>query len=205
MADDVSHPTPPRRTHGRPPRRKRFALPRDHHDEVENGRAAEHIEAFLEGPTRGSRPTDHGPDRAVRRPRALIPLDTRTDWDRALHLEDARIARYGRTASVLVVDVATTPPEIVDASAARIGAAIRAESREIDRVARVGPGRFHVLLPETDGHHAAAIGQRMARACRAALAAPAGTGAEVRTSAVQVAERGSLTEALERARVRIEG
>lgn len=126
------------------------------------------------------------------------------DWQRALDLEDARLARYGRTASVLVVDVATTPPEAVDASAARIGAAIRAESREIDRVARVGPGRFHVLLPETDRNDATAIGERMARACRAALAAPAQTGVEIRTAAVQAVEQGSLVDALRRASIRLE-
>ena len=202
---DHSHPTSHRRNPARPPRRKRFALPRDHHDELQSGRTAEQIEAFLEGPTRVSRAQDPLPGRAIRRPRALIPLDTRMDWQRALDLEDARLARYGRTASVLVVDVATTPPEAVDASAARIGAAIRAESREIDRVARVGPGRFHVLLPETDGNDATAIGERMARACRAALAAPAQTGVEIRTAAVQAVEPGSLVDALRRASIGLEG
>lgn len=171
---------------------------------MENGRTAEHIEAFLEGPTRIRRAADAGPEPVVRRPRAEIPLDTRTDWERALHLEDVRVARYGRPASVLVVDVATTPPEVADASAARIGAAIRAASRESDRVARVGPGRFHVLLPETDGIEATVIGERMARTCRAALAAPPGTGAEVRTAAVPAAGRGSLSEALRQARDRLD-
>ena len=33
------------------------------------------------------------------------PLDTRTDWDAALRHEDARVARYGRPAAVIVVDL----------------------------------------------------------------------------------------------------
>lgn len=107
-------------------------------------------------------------------------MDTRTDWDAALEHEDARVARYGRPACVLVVhlDVAAgahaeradpkraaaqrADPERV---AATLALAIRAAARETDRVARVGPGRFHVLLPETDETEAAAIAERIRAAC----------------------------------------
>ena len=71
------------------------------------------------------------------RPRTIVPLDTRTDWDRAVRHEDARVARYGRPASVLVVDVAMAANGGEDRFVARLGSAIRTQVRETDRVARV--------------------------------------------------------------------
>lgn len=78
-------------------------------------------------------------------------------WDVVLAVESARCTRYGRTATVVIVEVASldTLAEVWGAdvgtiAAARVGSALRSRSRSSDYAARLGRGRFAVLLPETD-------------------------------------------------------
>lgn len=200
VPEDVPPPKPPRRSTARSGRRPRFALPPDHHEELENERTTERIEAFIDGPTRTRRNRRRPvrPD-GVQRPRPVVPLDTRTDWERALRHEDARVARYGRPASVLIVDIAISPSGAEDRYAGRMGAAIRAHVRETDRVARVGAMRFHVLLPETDEAEAAMLADRIRAACRDVVAGPPGFEVDVRTSAASPTGGGTLGEAVLRA------
>jgi GGDEF domain-containing protein len=120
-----------------------------------------------------------------------------------LRHEDARVARYGRPASVLIVDVTMTPPGGEDRWAGRLGAAIRAQARDTDRVARVGPATFHVLLPETDDREASALADRICRACRDVLPMPPGPVADVRTSAASPTGGGTLADALRLAQARL--
>lgn len=145
----------PRRTTSRP-RRPRFALPVDHHDD----RVSERIEAFLEGPTRARRAAG-GPGPTVRPTQRPLRLDTRTDWETALRQEDARSARYGRPCAVVVIEVCDVPAAELDRVIAVLGTVIRHEARETDRVARVAPGRFHVLLPETTAAEADVLAHRI--------------------------------------------
>lgn len=168
-------------------------------------RTTERIEAFLDGPSRARR-ARRRPVRSdgLQRPRPVVPLDTRTDWERALRHEDARIARYARPASVLIVDVALAPAGGEDRFAGRIGAAIRAEARETDRVARVGPARFHLLLPETDEGEASTLADRICRATRDALPGPPGRAVTVRAAVSSSADGGSLVDALGHAERRLE-
>ena len=203
MPDDAKQPTP-RRTQSGSRRRPRFSLPPDHHEETKSERTDERIEAFLDGPVRArrSRRRPARPD-GVQRPRPVVPLDTRPDWERALRHEDARVARYGRPASVLIVDVVMQPAGGEDRFAGRIGTAIRAQARETDRVARVGPARFHILLPETEEAEAAALAERICRACREILPVPPGPAASVRASAASPTDGGTLVDALRAAQVRL--
>ncbi|MEO5884854.1 MAG: hypothetical protein ABIQ58_04995, partial [Candidatus Limnocylindrales bacterium] len=137
MRDPADRPEPPapRRPAASRTRRPRFALPADHHDE----RTSEGIEAFLEGPVRARRTRARQPrTEALRRPRRVLALDTRTDWEAALVYEDARLARYGRPVSVLVLDVRLGRQGATDRLVARVGVIIRHLARETDRVARVG-------------------------------------------------------------------
>src|SRR4029078_4182875 len=117
LPDDT--PPPARRRTARSGRRQRFVLPDDQHDE----RVGEVIEAFLDGPPPKARRRVRQATRPARlrhtslrpvplatrparlRPTSLrpVPLDTRPDWDVALRHEDARMARYGRPASVVVI------------------------------------------------------------------------------------------------------
>lgn len=135
-------------------------------DHAQDAGVSERIEAFIDGrpPVRRTRRRPPKPE-AVRQPTRPKKLDTRTDWDDALHHEDARVARYGRPASVLVIAIAGAPGPLAERAAPAIGAAIRKAARETDRVARIGPGRFHVLLPETEDAEATAVAERIRAAC----------------------------------------
>ncbi|MEX1171991.1 MAG: diguanylate cyclase [Chloroflexota bacterium] len=204
MRDPADRPEPPTRKRagaagrtGRP----RFAMPTDHHDERTN----ERIEAFLEGPVRArrSRPR-HLRTQALVRPRRLVPLDTRADWDAAVGHEDARLARYGRAATVLVVEVRAVIRERDERLVGRVGKAIREHARETDRVARVSPTRYHVLLPETTEAEAAALAERIRQTC--AGWDPVGPGQPVHLgmAAVTPPRGGTLVDALRLAQARLE-
>lgn len=157
--------TPPaRRRAPRGGKRQRFVLPDDHHDE----RVGEVIEAFLDGPPPKRRRRTGATTRPARlRPTRArpVPLDTRLDWEAALRYEDARMARYGRPASVAVIRLRWTPPTGTDRLAARVGAIVRDHLRETDRVTRAAADRFHLLLPETEGPEADALLERIRVAC----------------------------------------
>ncbi len=180
-------------------------MPPDHQEAAESDRTAEHIEAFLDGPAKARR-TRRRPARpeGVVRPRAVVPLDTRTDWERAMRHEDARVARYGRPASVLVVDIDVVTDGSSDRRISRAGVAIRTQARETDRVARVSPTRFHVLLPETDERDASALAGRVTEACREALSPATDAVCAVRAAVASPAGGGTIADALRLAQARLE-
>jgi len=131
-------------------------------------------------------------------------MDPRTDWERALRHEDARVARYGRPASVIVFDVQVAASSTDDRHIGRVGAVIRAQARETDRVARVGPTRFQLLLPETDEREAAALAERITRACRDVLSTGSDPTSGIRAAVASPLGGGSLTDALRLARTRLD-
>ncbi len=203
MRDPAKRPESgqPRRPTAARTRRPKFALPPDHH--TDDG-TSERIEAFLDGPRRErrSRPR-HLRSSALHRPRKAIPLDTRTDWDTALRQEDARVARYGRPASILVLDVRPSQTGLEDRLAARVGSVIREHARETDRVARVGPTRFHVLLPETSEPEAAVLAERVRSTCTSWGSAGPGLPLVIRAATGTPREGGTLLEALRAAQARL--
>jgi len=144
-------------------RPRRFVLPDDHQDP----RTSDRIEAFLDGPTR---PRRKRPPPDPTRAHFPIRLDTRTDWNAALKREEARTIRYRRPVTVLVIDF-SGPVGGTDADriASPVGEAIRNEARETDRCARVGPSRFHLLMPETPHTQAVHFADRLQAACVARL------------------------------------
>ncbi len=158
MPDDRQ---PPPRPLG--PRRARRFVVRDGDDH----RVTEKIEKFLSGP-RSRRPT-HSPTRMEPARAADSALDTRTDFAAAIRREMARTERYGRPATVVAVEfaVATTPASgaQIDRLAGPIGFTLRREARDTDRIARVAPNRFHVLLPETSEADALRYIDRARQAC----------------------------------------
>lgn len=119
--------------------------------------------------------------------------------------EDARVARYGRPATVIVVELMLPANGAEERHIARVGTAIRAQARETDRVARVGPMRFHVLLPETDEPEGTALAERIARACRESLPTTIQSEAVVRAAAASPAGGGTLVDALKVATARLHG
>lgn len=136
-------------------------LPEHQNDERGEERTVEHIEAFLDGP-------DASPRRrtaTVTRVRRPLELDTRPDWMAALRHEGARHARYGRPASVVLIELRGRPHSAaVDRVARQLADVIRAEARETDRAVRVGAQSFRVLLPETSGRAARSLAERLDRA-----------------------------------------
>lgn len=193
MSELPDEPLRPRRRAPRTGRRPRFVLPTEHHDE----RVGEVIEAFLDGPPERSRPA---PDRRGRTPlRSVprqIPLDTRSDWDVALRHEDARMARYHRPASVLVLRLHAAHPGTEDLFAARVGRIIREHVRETDRVARAAADRFHVLLPETAAAEASALAERIRDACVQRIRWLDGDELGLRTAAAMPSPGETLLDAL---------
>ena len=160
---DLAAPVPQSRP-PRPRRSRKFVLPEHHHDEQVDDRSAERIEAFIEGP-------DATPRRrttTITRERRPLELDTRPDWTAAFRHEGARHARYGRSASVLLIDLGgSLEGAAVDQAAHRLADVIRHEARETDRAVRVGALSFRVLLPETGGRAARRLAERLDRAFRA--------------------------------------
>jgi GGDEF domain-containing protein len=169
-------------------RSRRFTLPA--HDDARVGRV---VEGLLSDP----RPVDH-PDRG-RKPRrstgdplsALVP---RLDWAAALHREELRRARYDRPVGIAVVDLTHGR----DQRAVRLAASIlRREARDTDHVTRVGPGRFHILLPETRER---GVRLYIERVCSAWAADPEVAGQIALCVGGAGTRSGeSITEALERA------
>jgi len=135
-------------------------LPEHHHDEQEGQRTDGHIEAFLAPPGTPRRRRHKVPAR----PRRPVELDTRQDWAAALRHETARHERYGRPASILLIELTEGPLDTeTDRIARAVTAAIRAEARETDRAVRLGAGGFRVLLPETGDRAARAVADRLDR------------------------------------------
>lgn len=175
-------------------------MPLDHHDE----RVGEVIEAFLDGPPQRARRVPRARTlprrdklRVVRKP---LPLDTRPDWETAMRHEDARLARYGRPTSILVVRLCVPVPGTEDRYAGRVGAIVREHARETDRVTRAAPDRFHVLLPETEEPDADLLGERVRETYAAEHMGRPWIDLEIRVAAVSPGSGETLHDALRVAR-----
>jgi GGDEF domain-containing protein len=191
MPDDRSKPDRPVSKRGR-----RFVV-RD----TDDHRATEKIEEFLIGPRartrpRGLRPAD--PAGAA----AVTDLDTRAEFVAAVRREALRSERYGRPATVVAVEFDIEPsPGVaaddrqVDRLAGPIGFTLRREARETDRIARVAPNRFHVLLPETASADAAGYVERARQACEVWFTG-ASLEASIRFESASSSPRQLLTDAL---------
>lgn len=98
----------------------------------------------------------------------LVP----SEWNRILADEDARIARYGHPATVAIIEI-----EGIERLSAAIGAGasdrilpavadtLSRNARGADHLARLGPARFGVLLPETGDVEAINYIERVRQAC----------------------------------------
>lgn len=196
MSELPDQPPPSRRRAPRPTRRARFVLPAEHQDNAE--RVGEVIEAFLDGPPeharKVSRPRPRRANlRSVKRP---LPMDTRADWDAALRHEDARLARYGRPATVLVIRLVLPTTAVLDRIAGRVGSIVREHARETDRVTRTSPDRFQLLLPETEEPEGDVLAERIRDACADQIVLPPGRGLEIRAAAVSPGSGETLHDAL---------
>jgi PleD family two-component response regulator len=179
-----------------PRRGRRFVV-----QDADDHRTTERIEEFLTGPRTRARPRGLAP--AKRRGTAAVTeLDTRTDFVAALAREARRFERYGRPATVIAVefDIESSgglpvDDHLVDRLAGPIGFTLLREARETDRIARVAPNRFHVLLPETELTDAAGYVERARTACEVWFGGAA-LAVRIRFEAASSSPRQSLDEAL---------
>src|SRR5207344_2463418 len=113
----------------------------------------------------------------------------------AFRHESARHARYGRPASVLIIELRGAPAGVADRVALAVGDAIRAEARETDRAVRIGARSFRVLLPETGGRAARTLVERLGRAVAAGANGSADQ-VEVRIEVATASRSGTLEQAV---------
>lgn len=121
----------------------------------------------------------------------------------AVQREAARHDRYGRSASVLVIEVAGSPSDTtVDRLANQIADVIRAEARETDRAVRIAPLGFRLLMPETGARAARTAAERLERAFGSTVNGTS-PGIEMRIEVATVPRIGSLEDSLDEAERRM--
>jgi diguanylate cyclase (GGDEF)-like protein len=135
----------------------RFVSPSD------PARAGGWLEATGAGPFDRLRPAPTDP---------ATGLDLAPAWSKWLEEEGARIGRYGRPATVILVEVAGLDrlaerlgPGAADRLIPPIATTMRRHARASDNIARLGPARFGALLPETDEIRAINYVERARSAC----------------------------------------
>ncbi len=128
----------------------------------------------------GSGPTSPEADSGATARDALTGVDGRLNWEVRLRDEDARFARYRRPASIVLVELdgierllSRLGPEAVARIVPPVGATLQRQARITDHVARIGEGRFAILLPETDEIQAINYVERVRAECDRWLAAGA--------------------------------
>jgi diguanylate cyclase (GGDEF)-like protein len=126
--------------------------------------------------------TDEAPDerddRRLASPPDIIQADTVTGfdgpatWAKRLTEENARVQRYGRAATVVLVELAGVDrlaerlgPDAAERLVPPIGTTMRRQARSADSLARLSPTRFAVLLPDTDEVKAINYVERVRAAC----------------------------------------
>jgi diguanylate cyclase (GGDEF)-like protein len=113
------------------------------------------------------------------RPQATV-ADERLDWEIRLRSEEARLARYRRPVSVVLVELDGMERLIqrLGADAAErlippVRQTLTRQARAADYVARIGTSRFGIILPETDEIQAINYVERIRADCDRWLAAGA--------------------------------
>ncbi len=108
----------------------------------------------------------------------IIQADTATGfdgpatWAKRLTEENARVQRYGRAATVVLVELAGVDrlaerlgPDAAERLVPPIGTTMRRQARSADSLARLSATRFAVLLPDTDEVKAINYVERVRAAC----------------------------------------
>ncbi|HEY0232898.1 MAG TPA: diguanylate cyclase [Dokdonella sp.] len=111
---------------------------------------------------------------------AATGLWNRVTWQKALELELRHLHRYGRSASLLMIDIDHFKQvndryghPLGDAVIAMVAAAIRDGVRDIDVACRYGGDEFGVLLTHTGEHAATVVAERIRARVAAGLIANA--------------------------------
>ena len=127
-------------------------------------------------PSAGPRPAEIAADPAPAVPAphrdALTGVLLPSEWSRLLHDEDARIYRYGRSATIALIElegldslVAALGQPAGDRIVVAVAETLKRHARSTDQIARLGPGRFGLLLPETGEVEAVNLVERLRALC----------------------------------------
>jgi diguanylate cyclase (GGDEF)-like protein len=99
------------------------------------------------------------------------------EWNRILADEDARIHRYRRPATIVLIEldgfegfVSALGQPAGDRVLVAVADTLKRHARSSDHVARLGPGRFGLLLPETGEVEAINLTERIRSLCELWLA-----------------------------------
>jgi diguanylate cyclase (GGDEF)-like protein len=94
------------------------------------------------------------------------------EWNRILADEGARVSRYGRPATVVLVELdgldrmmSILGEDAADRVLPAVADSISRHARGADHVARLGTGRFGILLPETNEVEAVNFVERIRQVC----------------------------------------
>ena len=138
----------------------------------------------------------------------LTPMDGPIFWARLVSHESARVRRYKRPATVVVLDVMglTELRQLWGADVAvetliQVGATVTKQIRSSDAAARIGPTQFAVYLPETNEIDAINFVERT----RSAIARTLGRKGDTITVGIGWAspKNGSLDDAIQLAETRL--
>jgi diguanylate cyclase (GGDEF)-like protein len=117
-------------------------------------------------------PTDAGFPAPAPRTDQLTETLLPGEWNRILADEDARIYRYGRPATVVLIEldgfdafVTALGQSAGDRVLVAVAETLKRHARSADHVARLGSGRFGLLLPETGEVDAVNLVERLRSLC----------------------------------------
>jgi diguanylate cyclase (GGDEF)-like protein len=103
---------------------------------------------------------------------SLTGLLLAATWSRIISDEEARVRRYHRSATIVIVElegldrlVARLGPGSIDRIVPAVADTLRRGARDADHVARLATGRFGILMPETDEILAINYIERVRKAC----------------------------------------
>jgi diguanylate cyclase (GGDEF)-like protein len=128
-----------------------------------------------EAPSTEPRNDDAGTDRDLSEAATADPVtgfDGPATWSKRLSEENSRVQRYGRSATIVFVELAGLDrlaerlgPAAADRLIPPIATTMRRHARAADSLARLGPTRFAALLPDTDEVRAINYVERVRSAC----------------------------------------
>jgi diguanylate cyclase len=131
---------------------------------------------------------DDGTDEGLLPPRpsgwsdALTGTDGPRLWDRLVSSELARVRRYHRPATVVLVEIAGLESfarlwgaDVAERTFVKLARTLAVEIRSSDHIARIDRARFAIMLTETDEIAAINFVERARTACERHLSAPSAT------------------------------
>jgi diguanylate cyclase (GGDEF)-like protein len=154
--------------------------PREEPPELEFEPPLPHLTDLGGGPTEQTVVWTDAPQ-SRRAEAAPLPLvDEAVDWERRIREESTRLSRYRRPVTVLLLEldgferlVSRMGTDAVERLIPAIAETLVRNGRATDHVARLGPSRFGVLMPETDEIQAINFAERIRAQCDRWLAAGA--------------------------------